>query len=110
MCIRDSVYTAICDLMDEVPREIGTNHVVPLVATIQRQIQAEPWVEAVRVRLREEGRMLTGIALVCPDESQTRFVDIKVLRDTISGLDWRLLDFQLVPVSRADFERECSAR
>ena len=27
-----------------------------------------------------------------------------------TDLDWRLLDFQLVPVSRADFDRECSAR
>ena len=104
------LYTAICDLMDEVPRELGSHRITPLVARIHRQIQAEPWVETVRVRLREEGRMLTGIALICPDESRARLVDMEALRDTITDLDWRLLDFQLVPVSRADFERECSAR
>ncbi|WP_158583398.1 cation transporter [Salinisphaera sp. Q1T1-3] len=95
--------TAVCDLMDEIPRRIGSSEVDPLGARIRAHLADEAWVADVHVRLREEGRLLTGIALICPNENQATLADFESARATIVAMDWRLLDFQLVPVARLDF-------
>jgi hypothetical protein len=52
------------------------------------------------VRLREEGRRLTGVAFVCPHTDTDALVSrLARARADIEALDWRLLDFELVPVN-----------
>lgn len=91
------LYTAVCDLMDEMPRTLGTNQLDPLAETIRCHLKAAPGVAAAYVRLREEGRMLTGIGQVELDAATADLYDLARLRDTILTLDWRLIDFQIAP-------------
>ena len=94
------LYTAVCDLIDEVPRKLGTNTIDPLGATIRNHLESQPWVSDARVRLREEGRRLTGVAFVCPHTDTDALVSrLARARADIEALDWRLLDFELVPVN-----------
>jgi len=102
-------YTAVCDLIDEVPRKLGTSAVDPLGATIREHLEALDWVADVRVRLREEGRQLTGIAFVCPHEPiEDMLTRLDQTRADIENLDWRLLDFELVPVDAQRCAQELS--
>lgn len=101
------LYTAVCDLIDEVPRRIGSSELDPLGARIRDYLDERDWIRDVRVRLREEGRLLTGIALICPYEDDASLARFEAAREAIEAMDWRLLDFQLVPVRDTTFERYC---
>lgn len=99
--------TAVCDLIDEVPRRLDTGDVDPLGARIHSHLVALDWVADARVRLREEGRRLTGMAFVCPQADTAALLDrLAQTREEIERLDWRLLDFELVPVDA----RRCAAQ
>ncbi|MES1949869.1 cation diffusion facilitator family transporter [Salinisphaera sp. S4-8] len=94
------LHTAVCDLIDEVPRKLGTSEVDPLSQQLRDHLEALDWVAEARVRLREEGRRLTGIAFVCPHPQTHDVLErFERARRDIESLDWRLLDFELVPVS-----------
>ena len=96
------LYTAVCDLIDEVPRELGSSRVDPLGGRIRDRLTRLAWVSDARVRLREEGRRLTGIAFVCPHADTPALVaQLAEARADIEAMDWRLLDFELVPVTSA---------
>lgn len=99
--------TAVCDLTDEVPRQIGSTALDPLGKQIRDHLRALDWVADVRVRLREEGRMLTGTALIHLASEQDLVARFDAARLAIAELDWRLLDFQLVPVGDRILENYC---
>jgi len=94
---------AVCDLIDEVPRRIGSHELDPLGRQIREHLEGLDWIANVRVRLREEGRLLTGVALICPTSVDCGGDDLVARIDSaradIEASDWRLLDFELVPVS-----------
>ena len=96
------LYTAVCDLIDEVPRELGSSRVDPLGGRIRDRLNSLAWISDARVRLREEGRRLTGIAFVCPQaDTPALLTQLAEARADIQAMDWRLLDFELVPVTGA---------
>ncbi len=90
--------TAVCDLSDEVPRRVGSHALDPLGGQIQDYLRSLDWVADVRIRMREEGRLLTGIALVQPAGGHDLIARFDQARLDIEAMDWRLLDFHLVPV------------
>jgi divalent metal cation (Fe/Co/Zn/Cd) transporter len=104
------LYTAVCDLIDEVPRKMGSSVVDPLGGRIHDHLETLPWVADARVRLREEGRRLTGIAFVCPrDDIDGLLGHFEQARLKIEAMDWRLLDFELVPIDARRCADELSA-
>lgn len=106
--------TAVCDLIDEVPRLIGSSALDPLGRQIREYLNGLDWVCDVRVRLREEGRLLTGVALICPNSvdcgGDALVERIDAARADIEASDWRLLDFELVPVARKRWQAEIGHR
>lgn len=99
------LYTSVCDLIDEIPRRIGSSELDPLGAQIRDYLRERDWIRDARVRLREEGRLLTGVALICPCDDAASLERFESAREAIEAMDWRLLDFQLVPVCDTTFER-----
>lgn len=97
--------TAICDLIDEVPRQIGSHQLDPLGEDIHQYLTSLSWVSDVRVRLREEGRLLTGVALIRPVNDEVPMTRLDDARVHIESMDWRLLDFQLVPLGEQSIAR-----
>ncbi|MES1926513.1 cation transporter [Salinisphaera sp. T31B1] len=106
--------TATCDLIDEVPRRIGSNALDPAGRRIHDYLDSLDWVADARIRLREEGRLLTGVALICPHDTicdEPGLIErIDAARAEIEAGDWRLLDFELVPVGRRRWEAELRDR
>lgn len=52
-----------------------------------------------RVRLREDGDVLTGKAFVVPHDDNGMLDKIKQATDLANSLDWRLHDINVVPVN-----------
>jgi hypothetical protein len=65
---------------------------------VQQELERLDLVEKARVRLREDGDVLTGEAFVMP-RGETHLLDrLKQATDLAVSLDWRLYDIDVVPV------------
>jgi len=94
---------AIHDLMDRVPRTIDDKEPDPIQTCVKEVAEALPWVEAVSVRLREEGRFLAGVVYVTPRSDTVDAQWVTEGEQKLRDAHWRLLRISLVPV--ADLER-----
>lgn len=57
------------------------------------------WVGSAAVRVRDQGHLLHAEVFVVPS-APVELADLEALVDTIQGLDWKLNDVVVVPVSR----------
>lgn len=94
---------AIHDLMDRVPRTIDDKEPDPIQTCVKEVAEALRWVEAVSVRLREEGRFLAGVVYVTPRSDTVDAQWVTEGEQKLRDAHWRLLRISLVPV--ADLER-----
>lgn len=106
----------IADLMDESPTVLGRSRTLEaLPERLREAAQALEWVESAGVRLRDQGRLLTGEVFVVPrdgaamsaKELLARAVDVC---HRLSKQDWRLHGISVVPVSKLDGETPPMAR
>ncbi|WP_372624639.1 cation transporter [Falsiroseomonas sp.] len=89
---------AVRDLVDEVPRTVDDKEFDPLPSRMQACVEELPWVRGSKLRLREEGRFLTGTVYVQPRDG---LVDPRWVRDTearLRGMHWRVDHVSVVPV------------
>jgi cation diffusion facilitator family transporter len=96
---------AIRDLMDEVPRTVDDKELDPLPSRMQAFIDDLPWVQESEVRVREEGRFVTGTIYVKPREDP---IDAAWLADAEAGvrrLDWRVSHVSIAPLPDLGGER-----
>src|ERR671910_1185101 len=85
---------AVVDLMDQAPTTIDEDEVDPLCDRLATMLQDLDWVEEVALRLREEGQVYFGEALVVPSDE----IDIEDALERARDLDWRIHDLALTPV------------
>ena len=88
---------AIRDLCDEMPRTIDDNEFSPLIEEVEGHISRLPWVRDSRLRLREEGRFLTGTIYVVPREATVSPERLEAVEAELLDLHWRLHDVSIVP-------------
>jgi divalent metal cation (Fe/Co/Zn/Cd) transporter len=89
---------AVRDLVDEVPRSVDDREFDPLPARMQEFLDSLPWVRASKIRLREEGRFLTGTMYVQPRENCVDPQWIHEAETGLRGLHWRIDHVSVVPV------------
>ena len=65
---------------------------------VQHELERLDWVEKARVRLREDGDVLTGEAFVVPKDETDLLNRLRNAYDVANGVDWRLHDVSIVPV------------
>ncbi len=101
--IRDGVKNsrvAVTDLMDHAPRDVTGERAEGISMRVENELTDLPWVSAARVRMREEGHVIYGEAIVVPNERDNLVERIKEATDRVMRLDWRVHDFALTPVDR----------
>ena len=91
---------AIRDLSDEMPRTIDDKKFDPLIEEVQETFDALPWVRESRLRIREEGRFLTGTIYAAPNMSSLSADDIEKAEAQLLDLSWRLHDISIMPRSQ----------
>ena len=89
---------AVVDLMDQTPTTIDEDDADPLRDRLAAMLQDLDWVEDVDLRLREEGQVYFGEALVVPSDETNITEKIEAALKQARDLDWRIYDLALVPV------------
>jgi cation diffusion facilitator family transporter len=90
----------IRDLMDEAPTVLGSAELEDLPQRITQRVEHLAWVEAVMVRLREHGHLITGDVMVVPRRDATDLVaKIADLAADVQQMDWRLHSIAVMPVA-----------
>lgn len=90
------------DLLDAVPREVESGRQDPLLDRVKQTLDSMDWLTECDVRMREEGHVFSGEAIVVPksfDRGRDLIDCLEKARREILTLDWRLYDFSIVPSS-----------
>lgn len=93
------------DLLDASPRNVDTNEQDPLPARVKSLLEDLDWIAAAEVRMREEGHVYSGEALIVPrDISEARELMRRVTqaKESILKLHWRLHDFSVIPLNQLE--------
>ncbi|EDQ03564.1 hypothetical protein DSM14862_04195 (plasmid) [Sulfitobacter indolifex] len=93
---------AIRDLSDEMPRTIDDKEFDPLIGKVQKTFEALLWVSESRLRLREEGRFLTGTIYVVAHENCLSAEMIDAAEAKLLTLHWRLHDISIMPRAKIE--------
>jgi cation diffusion facilitator family transporter len=94
-----SLRNSVAQLMNKRPSDVESKQKDPIPDKIQEELERLDWVAAARVRLREDGDVLTGEAFIVPRDERNLLDRLKQATELIHSLDWRLHDINLVPVS-----------
>jgi len=89
---------AVVDLMDQAPTTVNHDDPDPLRGQLAAMLQDLDWVEEVDLRLREEGQVYFGEALVVPADETNIIEKVEDALKRARGLDWRIHDLALTPV------------
>ncbi|HEY0407195.1 MAG TPA: cation transporter [Pyrinomonadaceae bacterium] len=99
--IRDGVgdlRNSVAQLMNKRPSDVESKEPDPVPDKVQEELERLDWVEKARVRLREDGDVLTGEAFVVPRDESNLLDRLKQASDLANSLDWRLHDVNIVAV------------
>ncbi|MBC3539313.1 cation transporter [Rufibacter sediminis] len=91
---------AVFDLMNQIPKTVDDQETDPLLLEIEHKLKHQPWVKEHTFRLREEGHIYMGEALVVPHDEVNLTQRLEKLGKEISELDWRIQEFLLMPVQK----------
>jgi cation diffusion facilitator family transporter len=99
--IKDGVKTlrnSVAQLMNKRPSDVESREQDPTPDKVQQALEELDWVAKARVRLREDGDVLTGEAFVVPRDESDLLDRLGQAAELVSSLDWRLADVNIVPV------------
>lgn len=95
----ENLRAVVSDLMDRRPRSADHSSLDPLPSRVENEMREMPWVEDVKVRLREEGHVYFGEIVVVPSTRQNLIENIEAAQDHLESLDWKLHELVIMPVS-----------
>lgn len=93
-----NVRAATGDLMDSRPTTYDHSEEHPVMEKMEEFLCGLDWVSDARVRLREEGHVFAGEALVVPASDDGLLRHLEDTRERLNDLDWRLHDVVIVPL------------
>ena len=96
----------ISDLMDRRPHSVDHESLDPLPVRVENELRKLSWVSDARARLREEGHVYFGEALVVPTDERGLVARIEEAQEMLHSLDWKLHDVILMPVADLDSHEE----
>jgi len=88
---------SVAQLMNKRPTDFDGNS-DPIPDKVQHELERLDWVQGARVRLREDGDVLTGEAFIVPRDESDLLNRLRNAYDVANGVDWRLHDVNIVPV------------
>jgi cation diffusion facilitator family transporter len=106
--IRDgwhNIRQVVGDLMDEAPTVMERRDLEQLPKRLAAEAGRLDWVDRAAVRLREQGRILTGQVFVVPNPGTDDLVHrVETAAEELGKLDWRLHGLVVTPVSHLEAE------
>jgi cation diffusion facilitator family transporter len=100
-----NIRQVVADLMDEAPTVMDQRDLEALPDRLRDTARQLPWVESAAVRLREQGRLMSGEVFVVPRPETADLPNrLETATRKLSNLDWRLHGLIVVPVSQLESE------
>ena len=93
---------SVSQLMNRRPSTVEDQDEDPAIDRLQEALEQLDWVAKARVRLREDGDVLTGEAFIQPREDRDLLERMAQAREIVGSVDWRLHDVSMVPVRSID--------
>ncbi len=94
----ENLRNSIAQLMNKRPSHIENAAKDPAIDQLQAALERLDWVARARVRLREDGDILTGEAFVQPRDGGDLLAHLDEAKAVANSVDWRLHDVNIVPV------------
>jgi cation diffusion facilitator family transporter len=94
----ENLRNAVAQLMNKRPTDIETQREDALIDCVQEALERLDWVAQARVRLREDGDVLTGEAFVVPRDDRDLLGKMEQATQIANSQDWRLHDVNIVPL------------
>jgi cation diffusion facilitator family transporter len=101
-----NLHNAVESLMDARPTTVDHSRPDELPDRVHAELLRMDWVADARVRMREEGHVFIGEALVVPLGTDGMPDRIRKAVDRLLALDWRLHEIIISPVPRLDGSEE----
>lgn len=89
---------SVQQLMNMRPTEVDSKEADPIIEKVEQEVAGLDWVSTCHIRLREDGDILAGEAFVVPTSEDRLIEKLSEAGDKVKALDWRLQDFNIVPV------------
>lgn len=89
----------ISDLMDSVPTTVDHAQTDPLPSRLETELGRLPWVQEVKVRMREEGHVYFGEAFIVFTDHRDLTERIDRMKETAKAVDWRVHELVVAPVA-----------
>lgn len=93
---------SVSQLMNRRPSNIEDQEEDPAIDRLQKALEQLDWVAKARVRLREDGDVVTGEAFIEPRDDRDLLERMAQARAIVGSVDWRLHDVSMVPVRSVD--------
>ena len=93
---------SVSQLMNRRPSTVEEQEEDPAIDKLQKALEQLDWVAKARVRLREDGDVLTGEAFIEPRDERDLLNRMAQARELLGNVDWRLHDVSMVPVRSVD--------
>lgn len=89
----------ISDLMDSVPTTVDHAQTDPLPSRLETELGRLPWVQEVKVRMREEGHVYFGEAFIVFTDHRDLTERIDRMKEAAKAVDWRVHELVVAPVA-----------
>jgi divalent metal cation (Fe/Co/Zn/Cd) transporter len=93
-----NVRVAVSDLMDSRPTKYDHSAPHELPGQVEEALKSLPWVRDVRVRMREEGHVFLGEALVVPIDGTGMLARLAEAAECAGSVDWRVHELTVTPI------------
>ena len=101
---------SVFQLMNMRPTDVESKELDPINEKVESEIKSIPWIREAVVRLREDGPIIAGEALVVPTDDRDLISKLAEAGDRVKNLDWRIQDFNVVPVTSLDGKSQPKVR
>jgi cation diffusion facilitator family transporter len=98
----ENLKNSVMQLMNMQPTDVKNKEKDPIVQKVVSEIAGLHWVADSQIRLREEGDLIAGEAFVVPNDDTGIIEKLGDAGERVKGLDWRIQDFNVVPVRSLD--------
>ncbi|HSU31282.1 MAG TPA: cation diffusion facilitator family transporter [Bryobacteraceae bacterium] len=93
---------SVAQLMNKRPSDIESQNEDEVIDKLQEALERLDWIKRARVRLREDGDVLTGEAFIEMRDERDVLERMAEARELVRTVDWRLHDISMVPVRSVD--------
>jgi hypothetical protein len=90
--------------MDQRPTSVDHSAKDPLLTRVENELKEMAWVKDAKVRLREEGHVYFGEAIVVPADERGLLRKIEEAQDHLYSLDWKLHEIVIMPVTAIEHD------